>query len=307
MSLSLQVLKSQISSESYLEIPLGQDLGFVFTLSKLQYGDQKTAFFGGWTWLDEKQNMQFINTASQWAKSQNCTELIGPYDYSSYFSYRLRIDHFENIPFSGEPRNHQSDIHLLEKLGFSILQKYETIHFHSLDQLLELSKVHFHKLHVSLREKGLEVTTTNLKEISSQIKDFYNLSHEIFQDNFLYNGIPEAAFEKYFNLALAPSICWQTTTVLRRLSDNKIVGYSLNFRESSQPHKLFIKSAGVIPHYRFMGLSFLALCLTSVENSRGIYSEVAFCLMREGNFPSLMAKKLIADKQSYALFIKNLI
>lgn len=307
MNIGLQILKSGQMPCEFKEISLEKSVGYVFQSSELKLKDQPIALFGGWEWRNEKVNSQFLSEAEAWARDRGCTSLIGPYDTSTYLSYRLRLDHFEKTPFSGEPNNQIHDVQLLTEKKFAIIQKYETFHFSKLQHLLDQSKGQSHQLLTALNGKGLEITTVSPDEISRDLPSFFALSHEIFKENFLYHRISFDLFKSYFENFLLPAACWDTTVVLKEKSSGRLLGYSLNFKESHFPKKLFIKSAGVHPQFRHMGLSFMALSLKTLELAQNLYEEAALCLMKEGNFPSLLTQNWNAEKQSYGLFGKNLI
>ncbi len=307
MNLAFSCLKSELDPSQYSIVDLGSEGAYVFTDPKLKYQDSPCAFFGNWKWLDSETNKEFLLNCERWAQSKNISYLIGPYDFSTFFNYRLKIDNFNRETFAGEPANQAHDFQLLKSLGYSAIQNYETYHFSSLESLTQLAIDHLPKIELRLEEKDLHFTTTSLQEILDQLKEFHHLSHEIFQDNFLYRPIPYSAFAKYFQFGLAPQICWQSTSLLKDKLDSKILGYSLNFKDPYNPDRLLIKTAGIHPDYRMMGLTFIGLTLFSIQQAKDLYTKASICLMRSGNYPTLLTSKLAIEKQNYALFGKKLI
>ncbi|MFN8847010.1 MAG: hypothetical protein ACK5V3_03260 [Bdellovibrionales bacterium] len=306
MNLAIECLTSEIDLSDYSLLKISHDNAFIFCDSKVTFKNESCAFFGGWIWKDTNTNSQFILECERWARSKGIRYLIGPYDYSTYFNYRLRTDCFNRAPFAGEPTNQLEDVQFLKQLGFSSIQNYETYHFGNMKDLIQLADDNLTKISTKVAEKSLYFSTTHPQEILDQLKDFYLLSHEIFQDNFLYRPIPFSAFSKYFQFGLAPQICWQSTSLLKEKDTDKILGYSLNFKDPLNSKRLLIKTAGIHPEYRFMGLSFIGLTLFSIEKAKENYSELSICLMRSGNYPTLLTSKLTFDKQNYALFGKRL-
>lgn len=286
---------------------LKTEIGFAFHVPHLKIENQKTAFFGGWKWVDENSNRQFIDQAITWAKDQGCHHLVGPYDFSTYYSYRFKIDQFDRPAFFGEPDNQKQDVELLEGCGFKSLQTFQTFHFLDMKQLIQQANSQLNGIEELLLTKNLRTQKASLIEIQSDLQEFFDLSHLIFSDNFLYNPISFESFKLYFSNAIAPRACWATTVFLIDEVTQKKVGYCLNFRDPRFANHLLIKSVGVLPEYRFMGSSFLGMFKKALELVPASDEKVSFCLMKSGNFPSLVAGKIQTQKQNYALFIKKLI
>ena len=288
-------------------IHLKTDLGFVFHVPHLSIENQKTAFFGGWKWADKKSNLQFIDQATTWAHEHDCHYLVGPYDFSTYYSYRLRTDYFDSPAFLGEPDNLKQDVDLLESCDFRILQTFETYHFSDMKQLMNHTQTHLQGIEELLLNKNLRIQKAHFSDIENKLQEFFELSHHIFLDNYLYNPISFDSFKFYFANLIAPRACWDTTVFLIDEVTQKQVGYCLNFRDPKFDDHLLIKSVGVLPKYRFMGSSFLGMFKKSLELAPISDKKVSFCLMKTGNFPSIIANKIQTQKQNYALFVKKLI
>jgi hypothetical protein len=286
---------------------LKTEIGFVFHVPHLKVENQKTAFFGGWKWVDENSNCRFLDQATAWAVDQGCHHLVGPYDFSTYYSYRFKIDEFERPAFYGEPNNQKQDLSLLESCGFHSLQLFETYHFSDIKQLIQQAHSQLHGIEELLLTKNLRVQKARLADIENNLQEFFELSHNIFLDNYLYNPITFESFKNYFAYAIAPRACWDSTVFLIDELTNNRVGYCLNFRDPQFSHHLLVKSVGVLPNYRFMGSSFLGMFKKALELAPATDEKVSFCLMKAGNFPSLIAGKIQTQKQNYALFIKKLI
>ncbi len=293
----------QIQNGIYLKT----ELGFAFYVPHLKIENQKVAFFGGWKWIDEKSNRQFIDHVSAWAFAQGCHHLVGPYDFSTYFSYRFKTDQFERPAFFGEPNNQLQDLRLLESCGFKPLQTFETYHFSDIKQLIEQAHLQLHRIEELLKSKNLRLQKALLSDIENNLQEFFDLSHQIFLDNYLYNSITFDSFKNYFAYAIAPRACWDSTVFLIDEVTKKKVGYCLNFRDPQFANHLLIKSVGVLPDYRFMGSSFLGMFKKTLELAPATDEKVSFCLMKTGNFPSLIAGKIQTQKQNYALFVKKLV
>ena len=68
--------------------------------------DQKTCYLGFFECINNKKVAKFIfDEAAKFSKEKKYKKIIGPVDASFWYKYRLKINLFENIPYTGEPYN----------------------------------------------------------------------------------------------------------------------------------------------------------------------------------------------------------
>lgn len=246
-----------------------------------------------------------IDELEVWAKSRQLQGLVGPLNFSTVLDYRLRTNHFDQIPFLGEPQNTESEYLMFQQNGFETLEKYESKQLTLSEQILtELNPIKQVIQNGNLSEKYL-VDSIDLEKIERQLTEFYELTHAIFQENFCYQKIPFEIFKIYFQNELKPWICTKTSVVLKSLSGNAC-GYALNFKDRTNSENLLIKTVGVIPSERQMGLTFLMMLIEIFEKSISHYKSATLCLMKKGNFPDLISSQQIQKTYHYELLIKYL-
>jgi hypothetical protein len=284
----------------FKKITHDQASSYLFYNPKLHLDGKKTVFIGDWKWHKKDTNVNLLNLITKEACSWGAQVLIGPYDLSTYLAHRLKIDNFGIKPFFGEPQNSKEEVNVFSECGFAPIMEYETHHYSKFNDFTVLLNKQRSVFEKSLQDRGLVIVATSGQEIEENIGEFYRATHEIFKDNFMYSNIPESSFPFYFKEILAPTVCWKTTRVLKLKTLNKIVGYTLNFKDVNLPKRLLIKTSGVQVEFRSMGLSFLALLLQTLEAAKD-YESVSFCLMKKGNFPQLLSTRFPSEVHRYAL------
>ncbi len=246
-----------------------------------------------------------IDELEIWAKSKQLQGLVGPLNFSTVLDYRLRTNHFDRTPFLGEPQNSESEYQMLKQIGFEMLEKYESKQvFLSPSLMAELNPLQ-QVIQSGPLPKKYVLEAIDLEKIENNLSEFYDLTHAIFQENFCYQKIPLDLFKSYFQSDLKPWICLKTSVVLKSAAGNPC-GYALNFKDRRNPQNLLIKTVGVIPAERQMGLTFLMMLLETFEKSISVYKTATLCLMKKGNFPDLISGQQIQETYNYELMIKYL-
>ena len=133
---------------------------------------------------------------------------------------------------------------------------------------------------------------------------FYKSAQEVFSENLAYSCISLDTFKLKYGKEMASIICPHTSCCLIHKKTNEIIGIILNFVDisSSNSERLLIKTMGVHPDHRHMGLSFIYLLKFVITQIEPQYSQAYLCLMRDGNLPSLFARDIAQEVRSYILY-----
>ena len=119
----------QLQIEFFLEED-SQCVGFI---------DRRTpeplAFFGYW-----QGNQRSLLSMQQWMKSQKIKKIIGPIDFSTYGSYRLRLNYFDSPAFLNDPQNGVEQVQQLEQLGYKVEHRYVSYVFNDLIPIRKWAK-----------------------------------------------------------------------------------------------------------------------------------------------------------------------
>jgi hypothetical protein len=263
----------------------------------------RNAYFGFWNFQNSAASAHILKQAQLWSQAQGAHSLIGPYNYSTFFDYRLKLNGFDQQGYIGEPRTTKPQLDVLESMKFEIVEKYSSNLIH-LDHVL---KRDLFKRVSQLMDKGspaYRYEALTLESFHEKFYELYELTSKIFSANAFYTPVSFASFQLLFLPEVLNGVCWKTSRVMLT-RDNHTVGYVLNFKDASNPHNLFIKTLGVHPDHRQMGLSFLALIFGSLlEAIEFDYTSALVCLMRVNNPAHKLTRRYSRMSYEYGLFGK---
>lgn len=248
------------------------------------------------------ENTKLLREFEAWARQMGASEVWGPIDYSTFADYRYRLTHLDHPAFFGEPSNGIRELEIIENSGYQVGQRYVTYEIENLDAVRLWAEKH--RLVEALNSlDGFHIVSANEIDLSVRVNELYEVTHHIFADNFAFKPIHFNLFKIMF-AKITADMC-KTTSVFLLDAEKRIKGYFINFPDHRDPERVLLKTAGVAPAARLMGLTFLAL-LAHVVAAPGQFKRASLCLMREGNFPSLISKNLFDSQREYGLFKKTI-
>ena len=266
---------------------------------------QKSALFGFWDTLDNLEiNREFFAEFENWVRENGVNVICGPINFSTAFSYRLRLDYFDKKPFPGEPQNPEYYNRLLYNLGYNVYEEYTS---YLCDNLVAVKKELQQVVSSFIKEyqesyNVVPATPSLLKERGNEI---FHLVHGIFSENPAYVPLNKFVFRKYYGERVLQSSCPQVSFLLEDKKKRCFAGLTMNFDGQNYLSKrtLMIKTVGVRKEYRRMGKTFLFIINEVLKRAKA-YDSAVFCLMREGNFPSIISREFIKEERKYGLFKK---
>lgn len=306
INLALQALKQQDPNLEWKVFSSADSSCLAFT-KKNQFKDLPNAVVIGF--LNPGSDLQNLKTCFQdvisWARQAGYEQVVGPMDATTYMSYRLRTDHFSEPTFYGEPHNDAQLLEIFQSLGFVSCMDYESFGFRLGSELREQMKPFAEIEKQQNLTQQLQVIDLNEALVKANLKKIYDITDEIFRDNFAYSKVSFDLFAYQLQKEILPRTCFQTSKILCN-DQGEWIGYSLNLKDANFPKTILIKTIGVVPKERRMGMSFFFLVSRVFEAAFVEYSEAMFCLMRSGNFPSMMSEKLIGQRRHYSLLTYKL-
>ena len=232
--------------------------------------------------------------------------LWGPLGVSTYFDYRLRLDHFEDRPFPGEPTNGKAEVEAFEAAGFQVARRYRS-HELKLDEKLtrRLRAVAAFSFGFA-GPLPLTRESLNPDSLLANAERLYELTHEMFKTHFGYQAIGADVFKAELLARLVPVVCWKTSFVIRD-ERGLLIGYSLHLRDPNDPGRVCLKTFGIDPRIPNRARAFFSLLRLMNESLQGTYDRVVFCLISEGETTDRLAEKIGPLKSmTYGLFYKAL-
>lgn len=233
-------------------------------------------------------------------------KIVGPLNFTTFFDYRAKLNHFELPTFPGEPRNIEFLPQTLEKSGFECFKKYYS---HEFDTRLNF------KFHYSIIFMGLwgqfrtfwqyKSGFINSKNYLQYLPEIYQITMSTFSNNFLFMAISYEVFKKHFENQILPYIHYDTSVMMFD-RDKKLVGYSLCLTDPYNQKHLLFKTIGVVKGHRRGGFVALQIMRLVYLNARKNFHLCLACLMIEGNKIDQVFKNMSLLSIQYGLFQKKL-
>ena len=215
------------------------------------------------------------------AEKMGAKKLIGPVDFSTWFSNRLKTSGFDN-QYSWEPNNPEDYVRDAKEFGFVSDKKYDSRFFSSMELQSQRSRFGY--------EMAMNAGHTFRKpDLSSSldVKRLYELNTSSFKDNYLYSPISLEQYQKTHILSLKGKDLTYSTFIV----DNKGVpqGYIYCFMEGEC---LIFKSILINKsHQGALLSSALVHWACSIALKNGVRNG-AGVLIREGNVSSKFYEKI---------------
>lgn len=285
------------------------------------YGENK-AYFGFWeTVLDFELNQDIFAQMEMWAISHGCTEIVGPIQFSTFYTYRLLLNTEGVNPFPREPFNPPYYCDLLKELGYSLYREYFTDSIFSQDLNQDASFI-----------KGIEAQYTihplNKTILMDQAQQFAQVSHRIFLNKEFY--CPSMIDQFYqVNLPFLAHLLCPKSSFYATTKSGELVGYYIvmphygeltskaseqlgvtdldynkHFQQLKNPKGL-VKTVGVIPEHTKSGLIF-ALALKAFEAMQPLYTGGIMTALTSQSSRRIVTASSIDQTTQYGLFSKQL-
>lgn len=268
---------------------------------------ESVAFFGFWESTDDAlaANQHLFAELRHWAAGCGAQRLYGPINFSTFGSYRLRLDGFAAGAFPGEPWNPPYYPDLLERLGFEQRYRYLST-FNDSQGVVESVSADYLRVKPQL-EKVVTLEALTGEFWMSHLAEMYGFIDQVFGGNFAYSRLSYDAFVQQCGKPFAERLC-PHSSVLARSRDGRIAGFflvypdyapllrqgnaqrvapsALSFAEHAArlpyPRRALAKTGGVHPDFRELGLFTAMGCELSLRAAPH-YAQLAATLVREDN------------------------
>ena len=264
---------------------------------------KSVAFFGYWAAVkDSNVNRELFSAVEQWSREQNVTRLVGPLNMKTAFDYRLRLDHWEEPSFWGEPQNPAFYQEILQERGYAICQNYFTDYIEDLERVRKIGRKKLPAF--SKSEHDLKFVRFSEEIFESAKTEILALANRIFNGNFAFQDLTPFDFAVLYNAETLRLACKKTSFLLYDYQGS-LCGLCLNFADPNDAKRILVKTIGIDPNSRNSGRTF-ASCLKYLFEHSDDYDKMAFCLMLKNNQAHRIATKYSIRERSYALFLKEI-
>lgn len=210
--------------------------------------DPKT---GHWSFLclpehltNASEKAEFSKLMDQWFKTRGMSKVVGPYYFTTYFPYRMRIDE-DPVSYNWEPKQPHHEYLSMKSLGHEIHELYTTNFLTGFGQFNQKGKDEYERL---LKE-GYTFREIDRTHLDQEIKVLYELSMKGFTDNYLFAPIPLELFQMIYVPSFKDADL--RLSCVQYSPEGKPAGFNFTFHQGDQ---VVIKSACVLPEFRGKGL-----------------------------------------------------
>ncbi len=306
--------------------------GFIHPDAKV--GDEPAAYFGYWEGVDDlAAQFEIFGRFEAWARSKGVSQVMGPINFRTHYSYRLRLDHFDTPPFyPGEPYNPAYYLKLMQALRYEQNGLYHSW-FGDAAEIIAATKDALERVMARAESHGLRFMPLTPQYWNDNIEALHEDTRAIFGDNPGFSQISLAEFKKLLGserIAAMDPRC----SVITLGKDGRMVAFMLCFpdwapllNQGASPRflpgqlrydehfrllknpLLLGKTVGVMPAYRRLGL-FEIMCYLTAKASLDDYAHVGTVLIRAGGLSASRAGKVFSlpgcYTHDYGLFGRTL-
>jgi GNAT superfamily N-acetyltransferase len=241
-----------------------------------------------------------LDAAVAWLRAEGAATIVGPMDGDTWHRYRFNVGPWDDPPFLMEPQQPPYYGRLWEAHGFQPLEGYYS---KRVDDAAAVA-AQLEPVRRRVENQGYMLRAFRPDRYEDELRLLYELSLEIFADNYLYSPIEWEEFRKLYDpvrrlivpellwFAYAPdgtpagflfaTIDWQEAAA--RASRRSGLAAALRFLwNKRRARAVNLKSLGVVARYRRSGLG-AALMYEGYRVTEKLgYHRANLCLIRDGN------------------------
>ena len=185
------------------------------------YPNDDIAYLGFFECIKEKEVARLIfDVAKKFAKDNKYKKIVGPVDASFWIKYRLKINMFDRLPYTGEPYNKDYYYEMFLDNNFKVIEHYTSNIYKTVDYKYENEK--YLNRYNAFIQKGYIIKSLDIKEYNNVLNELYFLLTDLYKDFPIYKHIEQSDFIDVFRsykMILNPSM------VKLAYYNNKLVGF----------------------------------------------------------------------------------
>ena len=167
-----------------------------FTITK--YPDDDNAYLGFYECVNDDKAARFLFTAAEkFCKKNNFKKIIGPVNASFWLKYRLKINNFNYLPYTGEPYNKDYYLKQFQDNKYKVIEHYTS----NIYKTVEYSYINdkYQSRYEDYIKKGIKIISPNMDNFNSILSELYHLLTSLYNDFPIYKDISKEDFLTIFN------------------------------------------------------------------------------------------------------------
>ena len=280
------------------------------------YPNDNIAYLGFFECVDDsKVAKSLFEYCEKKAKEWGYSKIIGPVDASFWIRYRMKLDHFDEQPYVGEPYNKDYYKRLFEENGLELKEIYTSTMYDKIpdnyhDRLLD-------GLHKRCMEKGYEIKSIKKSDYDKCIAEICDLMIELYKGFPIFRTIERQDFIEYFDRYRH---ILDYRFVKMAYFNGKAIGFFVGIpdyhnhlynitpgnlvralRDRLSKKRYALTYLGCLNDYKGLGFAITKEMIDELHKT-GSYSIGAFS--HNGRVGKAFATDLILDTYTYGLFVK---
>lgn len=277
------------------------------------YPKDKTAYLGFFECInDEKVAKYLFDSAYKFCKKNKYKNIIGPVDASFWIKYRLKINKFDSLPYTGEPYNLDYYFDLFKNNNFNVIEHYTSNIYQQVKE--DFNNIKYSDRYNEFIKKGYEIISPDMNKYDEIIESIYYLLMDLYQDFPIFKNVELNDFLEVFKSyksIINPSM------VKLAYYENKLVGffisvpnynnnvYNLNLfkilkvlKTRKKPKEYIMLYMGVDQNHKGLGKAIAEAIMNELKVS-GLPSVGA--LTKDGKLTQNYVSELIEERYEYVL------
>lgn len=187
-------MSKYFSLDAYLIYDGDRAVGrFALTL----YPDDPVCYLGFFECIDDKDAAEFLfASAEKLAKEKSCRTIEGPVDASFWNKYRLKINNFDRLPYTGEPYNKEYYYNLFLENGYTVKEHYTSNAYRAVDDSYVNEK--FEGRYKAFLEQGYRIESPKVEDYEKILDEVYRMITELYSDFPIYKHVSKEDFKEMF-------------------------------------------------------------------------------------------------------------
>ncbi len=282
------------------------------------YEGDDTAYLGFFECINDKNVSGFLfEKAYDHCKDAGFSRIEGPVDASFWIKYRLKINRFDVLPYTGEPYNKEYYYDLFLDAGYEVSQHYTSNLYRSVDDGYVNEK--YEERFKIFTDNGYRIESPRAEDFDKCLKDVYRMVTELYGDFPVFKNVSEEDFIKVFSSY--KQIMNMTMTKIAYYKD-KAVGFYVSIPDygnivyhlnpvnlikilglKKKPKRYVMLYMGVEPQHQGLGKAIVYSIMKELMKS-GLPSIGA--LARDGKITQKYAFDDVTDVYEYVLLERRL-
>lgn len=247
------------------------------------YQNDDTAYLGFYECIDDDGTAKFLfNEAVSFCKKNGYKKIVGPVDGSFWQKYRLKINMFDKLPYTGEPYNKSYYLKQFTDNGFTVSEHYTSNHFRAIDESYGNEK--FEERFKTFVDSGYRIESPADEDFSQVIDEVYDMIMNLYSDFPIFKPLSIEDFREIYgsyklimNMSMTKIAYYNDKTVGFYISipDYNNLVYHINLFNFSKimkikksPKQYVMLYMGVRPEHRGLGKALVYSIMQELEKNK---------------------------------------